>query len=120
MEKPKMEWIDNIFNCLEIFYGKRWSKQFDQFMPIDLAKTVWQSALCGCTYDEIRNVLVLLKQAAKSASSEPPHYLEFYRYTKGAKPPMPIETLAFRGDPEIARAAIADIRSRLPRASHHK
>jgi hypothetical protein len=114
MEKPEMEWIDKLFNCMSEFYGTRWTKQFDRWMPESLLKTVWQSALQGCNYDEIRGALVLLKQAAKSPASIPPHHLEFYRFAKGTSHPVIInEPKQTNCNPEIARLALDEIKSKL-------
>ena len=114
MDKPNMEWIDRIFNCMELFYGERWAKQFDHLMTVPLAKTLWQSALTGCKYDEIRSTLVLLKRAAQGHNSVAPNYLEFFRYAKGSsKPHINYERIIERGDPEIARAAMQEINAKL-------
>ena len=114
MEKPPMEWIDNLFTCMGQFYGERWTKQFDRWMPEALIKTQWQSALQGLTYDEIKHTLVLLKRAAQANSATPPHFLEFYRYAKGAATPhIDYEANLRRGDPEIARRALDEINSKL-------
>lgn len=114
MDKPEMEWIDKLFNCMREFYGERWTKQFDRWMPEELLKTLWQSALQGCTYDEIRGALVLLRQAAKNPSALPPHHLEFYRFAKGSSHPVIInQPKSANCNPEVARRAIDEIKSKL-------
>lgn len=114
MDKPDMETIDKLFNCMREFYGERWTKQFDRWMPEALLKTVWQSALQGCTYDEIRGALVLLKQSAKNPASVPPHHLEFFRFAKGTSHPVIInQPKTPVCNPEIARRAIDEIKSKL-------
>lgn len=114
MEKPDMEWIDKLFNCMAEFYGTRWTKQFGKSLPEDLLKTVWQSALTGCSYDEIRGALVLLKQSAKSPMSLPPHHMEFFRFAKSKSHPVIINTPKLpKCDPAVARKAIDDIKSKL-------
>ena len=114
MEKPDMEWIDKIFNCLKEFYGERWTKRFDRWTPEDLVKTIWQSALTGLTYDEIRGALVLLKQSAKTPGAQPPHHLEFFRFAKGTSHPVICSEHSLRrGNPDIARAAMEEINAKL-------
>jgi hypothetical protein len=114
MEKPSMESIDKLFNCMREFYGERWTRQFDRWLPEDLVKTQWQSALQGCTYDEIRGALVLLKQAAKSPASIPPHHLEFYHFAKGHSHPVIVnQPKAPISNPEVARRALDEIKSKL-------
>lgn len=115
MEKPPMESVDKLFNCMSEFYGKRWDKMFDGCFPIHLAKALWQSALQGLTHDEIRGVLVLLKQAARSNTALPPNHLEFYNFAKGtARPYIATKTDdCKRGDPEVARRALDEINAKL-------
>lgn len=82
-----MEWIDKLFKCMEEFYGARWTQQFSKGSDENLHKTLWQSALYGCTYDEIRGALVYLKRAAESPGALPPIHMEFWRYAKGKSKP---------------------------------
>lgn len=114
-EKTPMEWIDKLFDCMSQFYGNRWDSRYDKFMPISLAKTLWQSGLTGLTYDEIKHGLVLLNRAAQDPKSIPPIHLEFYRYAKGIAKPLyrTNEEILPRGNPEVAKKALDDIRSRL-------
>ena len=114
MEKPEMELIDKLFNCMTEFYGDRWTKQFDRFLPEALVKTVWQSALTGCTYDQIRRVLVLLKQSSKNPDALPPHHVEFFRYARGTSTPIiAIQPKLPSCDPAIARRALDEIKTKL-------
>ncbi len=114
MEKPPMEWIDKLFICMEQFYGTRWTKQFNKITPEDLFKTIWQTGLQGLTYEQIKRALVYLKRAAESNYSLPPHHLEFFRYAKGTeKPHIDYGANIGRGDPEIARRAMDEIRGKL-------
>lgn len=115
MEKPPMEWVDKLFNCMSEFYGAKWTDRLGK-APEDLVKTVWQSALQGLTYDEIRGALVLLKQAAKSNGAIPPHQLEFFHIAKGRKQPdiyNNAPTVTEPANPEVARKYLADIRQKL-------
>lgn len=114
MEKPDMLWIDKIFNCLKLFYGDRWSKQFNKSQPEDLVKSVWQSALIGCSYDEIRNILLLLQQVAKNPTAKPPHQLEFWCYVKGYKRPSILYGRTIeRGNRDVAKKALDEINEKL-------
>lgn len=117
MDKPDMEWIDKLFNCMAEFYVERWTKQFTKSTPEDLVKVIWQSALTGCSYDEIRGVLVLLRQAAKNNAAIPPHHLEFWAYAKGYRTPVIIyPSRAFKSDPKVARTFLDEIKSKLQRS----
>lgn len=115
MEKPEMIWIDKLFNCMTEFYGERWTSQFDKFMPEPLLKTIWQSALTGCNYDEIRSALVLLKRAAQDLTASPPHHLEFFCYAKGTRRPS-FRVAAndhARGDLRVARETLDEINAKI-------
>lgn len=115
MEAIPEEWIDNLFNCMKLFYGERWEKQFNKGTPLSIYITMWKSALHGCSYEEIKNTLVLLKNEARNHSSRlPPNQLEFFRLAKNKQiiistPP----TSVTMGNPEIARQAIAEMRKKL-------
>ncbi len=116
IEKTPIEWIDKLFDCMTAFYGIRWTRQFDRWMPEALLKTQWQSALMGCSHEEIRRVLVLLKQSAQDPNAEPPHFMEFYKYAKGyVKPYMGNagSCVVHRGDPDVAKRALAEINAKL-------
>lgn len=114
VEKPDTECIDKIFNCMKEFYGDRWSKQFSKSQPEDVFKTMWLSALVGCSYAEIRAVLILLKRAAQNPSAKPPHHLEFWKFTKGYSLPLIIyEVEQKKSNPEVARSFLDEINSKL-------
>lgn len=115
MEKPDMEWIDKLFLCMTDFYAERWSRQFDRWLPESLLKTQWQSALQGLTHEEIRGVLVLLRQAAKNPTAMPPNHVEFYNFAKGTARPYIADKKvhANRGNSEIARRALDEINAKL-------
>lgn len=113
MEKIPMEWVDKLFLCLKEFYGEKFS--FKDEKTESLAKVVWQSALVGLSYDEIKRALIFCKWQAKHRPSiTPPHQMEFFRYAKEvqqfeAKSPQKEE----RCDPEVAKAHLAQIRQSL-------
>lgn len=113
MDKPPMEWIDKLFNCMNEFYGERWTKAFTKKDYESLGKTVWQSALQGLSYEEIRNTLVYLKRHSNGAYSTPPNHLEFFRIAKSASIPLPKRPDEKRCDPEVARRALDEIRAKL-------
>lgn len=71
-----MEWVEKLFNCMEMFYGERWKSKSD------LAKTVWQSALQGLSYDEIRNALVIYKRESRNKRYQPPDVFQFFKRAK--------------------------------------
>lgn len=110
-----MELIDKLFAYLTTLYGKRWTVQFDRWLTEETAKKQWQSALQGLTTDEIRSVLVCLKQAAKHPTAQPPHFIEFYRYAKRISKPYVNYDLpkVEKGDPQVARASLDAIKSKL-------
>lgn len=82
MDAIPIEWVNKLFNCLELFYGERFKKQFCKSIPLDLYKTIWQSGLVGCSHEEIKSALVILKRMAESKYRECPNHLEFYRIAK--------------------------------------
>jgi hypothetical protein len=115
--KPPMEWVDKLFNCMELFYGTRWLSQFREKTPIQFYKQMWQSALTGLTYDEIRNTLVLLKRTAQNPASSPPNQLDFFFFARGIKKPYVKErdrtTVEGSCNPEITRRALDEINATL-------
>jgi hypothetical protein len=114
MTKTSMEWIDKIFICMDEFYQERWRTQFNKQHPEPLAKMLWQSALYGCEYEEIKSALVLCKYAAKHPSAIPPHQLEFFRYVKGnSKPHIQYQTTKERGDSAIAKGYLDEINGKI-------
>lgn len=115
MEKPPMEWIDKLFDCLSLFYGERWNRIFMKGVPQEYYKEMWQSAMTGCSYDEIKCALVFLKRESSRSFSIPPHHLEFYRLTKNPRPRAMVESkeVPRGGDPEVAKRNLAEIREKL-------
>jgi hypothetical protein len=121
MDKPPMEWIDKLFNCLEEFYGERWSKSVCQKEYKEIARIMWQSALQGLCYEEIRDTLVFLKRESKKNYAKPPNHLAFYSIAKHeAKAVNTARSAQKQCDPEIARRAISEIRAKLDRSSSLK
>lgn len=106
MEKPPREWIDKVFTCLSMFYVKRFTGKFDRWCTQDMAKSVWQSALTGLSYEQIRNALVYFRQKAQSPYNDPPDHLEFFHVAK-TRPTV------------LSRRAEQDDAERRERASGH-
>lgn len=118
MEKPPMEWIDKIFNCMFQFYGEKWSKFFSHKDYDSLAKTTWQSALQGLTYEEIRRALVFHKRRTQYHGILPPSHLQFFWDAKNTESRNIHEfkrKVENKSDPTIARREISSIRSKLDR-----
>jgi len=116
MEKPPLEWIDKLFNCMTEFFGTRWSKQFSRGLPEDLFKTVWQSALTGLTYDEIRSALVILKRRAQYDGIQPPNHVQFFKYAKNQAKTKVSDIKRNHGkryNHEVSARAISQIRAEL-------
>lgn len=112
MEKPSMEMIDKLFKCMAEFYGERWTKLFTPLTE-SFHKTMWQSALYGCTYEQIRAVLVYLKRAAQNPLAKPPHQLEFWNYIHSKVPPTIDYSSVKPGRSEAAQKAFDEINSKL-------
>jgi hypothetical protein len=113
MDKPPMEWIDKLFSCMAEFYGDRWTRNFSEKSEF-INKAMWQSALFGCTHDEIRNVLVYLKRQAKNPASIPPHALEFWKYTKSnLDTVVEYRPAPTGGSTEVARRALDEINAKI-------
>jgi hypothetical protein len=115
IEPIPIEWIDKVFNCMNEFYGERWSNRYPKESLIDLAKVQWHSALFGLDYDQIKKGLLLCRRHSKDPRVQPPHQLEFFRYAKqDALPDIDYHPDAGkRGDPEIAKDHLTQIRSKL-------
>ena len=113
MDEIPKEWIDKIFNCMNLWFGERWEKQIGK-IPEDLIKNVWQSGLQGLTYEQIKRALVLLKRQSENSWAIPPHIMEFFRFAKGSASPHIDYDQAIRyGDPEVASKALAEIKGKL-------
>ena len=115
MEPIPTEWVDKLFNCMGEFYGNRWHQKFKKPNEQEMDKTVWKNGLVGLTYDEIKAALVLCKKSARDPREKPPHVMEFFRYAKRQSQPFinPKEKPIERGDPEIAREHIKEIRKKV-------
>lgn len=115
IEKPPIEWIDKLFACMKEFYGARWENHINHY-PEDVLKTMWQSALIGLTYDEIRKTLILCKKMAQNAGDKPPHQIDFYNIAKGKKIPCIRVNYGEQlkpKNPEVAKRYIDDIKNQL-------
>jgi hypothetical protein len=77
MEKPPMEWIDKLFNCMKEFYTERWTRIFKNEAFEALFKTIWQSALQGLNYEQIRDALVFYKRQSRIGGIKPPSPVQF-------------------------------------------
>lgn len=82
IEPIPMEWVDNLFVCMEQFYGERWLRYYDHPYKKDAYKTMWKNGLHGLTYDQIKRQLKRYKKVAENKKELPPIVTEFYRYAK--------------------------------------
>lgn len=109
-----MEWVDNIFLCMEQFYGDRWNDLYPDDKMLLSKKIVWQSSLHGLKYDEIKETLRLLRRAAKDPHAKPPHALQFWQYAKGhSEPYIDYTPKPIVQNKEIARAHLDEIKRKL-------
>lgn len=82
------EHLEKLFHCMSIFYGNRWNVLLDPTSRVNaehkkiMLKKIWQSALTGCTYNEIKNALKSCKLHAITPSHYPPTAVEFYHLAK--------------------------------------
>jgi hypothetical protein len=111
MYKISKEWIDQLFHCMELFYGNKWKCLFKNENLENCSKDQWQSALYNLSYDEIKKTLVYCKWHAQDIYSKPPNSIEFYQWAKTSKKPDDREIR--RNISPIARIAINEIRSKL-------
>jgi hypothetical protein len=116
MESIPMEWIDKLFNCMEQFYGKRWSQLFNKLNPETYHKIMWKNGLVGLNYEQIKNALLLCKRSALHPWTSPPHVMEFWRIAKGKAEPY-IDYHPKANEPicnkEIQRQAMHEIKRKL-------
>jgi len=73
-------WIDKIFDCLALFYGDRWTKQFSSPLQIDLYKTMWFNGLVGLSYDQLRHGLAVCKKYSSFSHFKPPNVVRFFQF----------------------------------------
>ncbi len=112
-----MDWVDKIYLCMHQFYGDKWVDNFGKSKE-SFYKTIWQSALTGLTYDQIRKALVYYKwESSQCGFSIPPTPMEFFRLAKQSNhtfiTPSPKVEEGKAANPEVAKAALAEIRQRL-------
>ncbi len=88
MDAIPEQWIDKLFNCMDLFYGNRWKQQFEKLHTETFYKTLWKNGLTGLSYNEIKSALILYKRAANDSISFPPNVMEFYRVAKGQSIPF--------------------------------
>lgn len=86
--KVPVEWIDRIFYRLNEIYGDKFINKMGNERVYELERVRWQSALVGCTPDEIKRTIELCRTGY---IANPPHALEFFAWCKGHKitPPKP-------------------------------
>ena len=106
------DWIDKLFNCMQEFYGERWTRYFSKVHPESLYKTIWKNGLVGLTYKQIKSALIKCKYHARDTNDSPPHVMEFFRYAIGGEQPFIDYSPAKQahGSPEVARKYLDDIR----------
>ena len=80
-----MEWVEKIFNCMELFYGDRWSKLYQEPGKKEFYVMIWHSGLTGLTYEQIKSALILCKKDSSIRGRAPPHAMEFFRMAKESK-----------------------------------
>lgn len=83
MTEIPMEWIDKLFNCMQLFYGERWDEIINYHNRKDQLKMVWKNGLQGLCYEQIKDVLIHCKRHSQDKSAIPPHVMEFFHYAKG-------------------------------------
>lgn len=115
MEKIPMEWIEKLFNCMELFYGDRWTSQFKDEHAIEFAKVEWQSALYSLPYEIIKSTLIYCKSHAKDSYYKPPTRLEFYKWASKKNTPYCIDKIheKTKSSNDVAIAALKEIREKL-------
>lgn len=109
------EWVDKLFNCMELFYGERWTRAFKGKHVEKFYKAIWKSGLYGLSHDQIKRGLGYCKKMAETSHTMPPHVLEFHRYAKGISTPS-IEYKRKNepvGSHEIAKQYLDEIKGKL-------
>jgi hypothetical protein len=113
MEQIPMELVDKLFNCMELFYGDRWLKQFTRLLTKEVYKGIWQAGLLGLSYVQIKNALVIYKRDAMQGYAMPPNHIDFFMTAKGKEMPyINYSPEKPKGNPEIARKYMDEIRSK--------
>lgn len=107
-----MNWIDRIFDIMSELYKEKWDNWQGAEKTKSMYKTIWSHGLHGLTPDEIKNAILILRNAHYIKA--PPLATEFFDYAKGKQklefrpyePPLKINT-------ELARRSIDQIKSML-------
>lgn len=115
MESIPTEWVDKIFNCMNLFYGDRWTSFFNEPHLEEMHKAIWKCGLVGLKYEEIKAALVFCKASAFDHRHTIPHVMEFYRIAKGSFIPEHNRASGddFKCDQEVQRKAMNEIRIKL-------
>jgi hypothetical protein len=97
------DWVSNIFDNIEKFYGERWCNQFFSKEVIDLYKIMWFNGLNGLSYEQIRQGLAVSKKYSLFSQNKPPTVVKFFHYCVGLKVPhVPRRTLKPAHNPSRA------------------
>lgn len=109
--KVPVEWVDRIFVRLNEIYGDRFIDKFGKPEIYELERTRWQSALIGCTAEEIKRVI---EYCRTGFIKDAPNAIEFFHWCKGHKitPPKP-HTVNAAPKSEIAKQYMDLIREKL-------
>jgi hypothetical protein len=108
--KLSTEWVERIFKRLQSIYGDRWTDYYENTPDTKhLYTTIWSTGLYGLTSAEIKHALTICQSLVNKSL---PNHLEFYHYAKSLHKPTASEDV-IRGDPELAKAYINEIRQKL-------
>ena len=108
-----MDWIDKLFQCMEQFYGYRWTKQFEKPLSEDFNKKMWKSGLEGLNYNEIKATLQVLRRHALDPNNKPPHQMEFFKWAKGhSQPNIEYYEAKPKSSADVAEKALQEIREK--------
>jgi hypothetical protein len=86
MEPIPDEWVYKLFECMQGFYGERWTRQFKNSYHRDIIWLMWKNGLVGLNYDQIKNALISYKEEAKAPFGRPPSVVRFYHRASDIRP----------------------------------
>jgi hypothetical protein len=78
MNNLPTDWIDKIFNCMEKFYGEKWSNLFVKKFSLEFEKKIWFNGLNRLSYEQIKHGFVICKKKSLIKDSTPPSVIKFY------------------------------------------